>query len=173
MTTDLRDLYQQVILDHQRSPRNFRVIPQADRITKGHNPLCGDQVTIYLKLEGGKVADVSFQGVGCAISVSSASMMTERIKGKPVDEVRLLFQSFHKLLTGYPRDVGPGRRLVSAGGSDHRSAAVPGLDLLGKLKVFAGVRQYPIRVKCATLPWHALHAAIEGSEATVSTELHE
>ena len=166
MTTDLRDLYQQVILDHQRSPRNLRVIPQADRITKGHNPLCGDQVTIYLKLEAGKVADVSFQGVGCAISVSSASMMTERIKGKSVDEVRLLFQSFPKLLTGSPRDVGPGRRLVSAGGTD-------GLDLLGKLEVFAGVREYPIRVKCATLPWHALHAAIEGSEATVSTELHE
>ncbi|OHB79310.1 MAG: SUF system NifU family Fe-S cluster assembly protein [Planctomycetes bacterium RBG_16_64_12] len=160
MTTDLRDLYQQVILDHQRSPRNFRVIPQADRITKGHNPLCGDQVTIYLKLEAGKVADVSFQGVGCAISVSSASMMTERIKGKSVDEVRLLFRSFHKLLTGTDR------RLVSAGGTD-------GLDLLGKLEVFAGVREYPIRVKCATLPWHALHAAIEGSEATVSTELHE
>lgn len=152
--TDLRDLYQEVILDHQRSPRNFRVLPRADRCSKGHNPLCGDEITIYLTLEGDTVTDVTFQGDGCAICVSAASMMTQRVKGKSLDEIEALFHSFHKLMTGSDN-----------GGDDGNDFGA-----LGKLRVFSGVRQFPVRVKCATLPWHALYAAIGGDKETVSTE---
>ena len=151
MSTDLRDLYQQVILDHQRSPRNFRAIDEASRQSHGENPLCGDKVTIYLDLEGDVAVDVSFQGVGCAICTSSASMMTEQVKGKSFDEIEALFHSFHEMLT--------------AGGE--RADYV---DSLGKLGVFSGVREFPIRVKCATLPWHTLRAAIDNRGETVSTE---
>jgi nitrogen fixation NifU-like protein len=151
MTADLRDLYQEVILDHQRAPRNFRAPARADRTSHGSNPLCGDEVTVYLTLEGDRVADVSFQGAGCAICTASASMMTERIKSRSVDQVRALFDAFHELLT-------------ADGDDDGRS------DALGKLAVFSGVRAFPIRVKCATLPWHTLQAALEGGRETVSTE---
>jgi nitrogen fixation NifU-like protein len=147
----LRDLYQEVILDHQRNPRNFRAIPQPDRVTKGHNPLCGDELTIYLKLADDVVRDVSFQGVGCAICMSSASLMTEHLKGKSIDGIEAQLGSFHALLT------------------DGRDK-VRDFESLGKLRVFEGVRQFPVRVKCATLPWHTLRAAVKGNGETVSTE---
>lgn len=163
MTADLRDLYQEVILDHHRNPRNFGVMPQPDRTTNGHNPLCGDKVTVYLKLADGAVGDVRFEGVGCAICMASASIMTEQVRGKSRDEIGRLFKSFHTLLTESGDEL-QGRHLPSVG---HVDGAANGL---GKLKVFSGVRQYPIRVKCATLPWHTLWAAIEGKGQTVSTE---
>ena len=151
MISELRDLYQEVIVDHQRNPRNFRAIPKPDRVTKGHNPLCGDELTIYLKLADDVVRDVSFQGVGCAICMSSASLMTEHLKGKSVDEIEAQLGSFHALLT------------------DGRDK-VQDFESLGKLRVFEGVRQFPVRIKCATLPWHTLRAAVEGNGETVSTE---
>jgi nitrogen fixation NifU-like protein len=147
---DLRDLYQEVILDHSKRPRNFRVPPDANRKAEGYNPLCGDKETVYLKLDGDVVRDAAFQGSGCAISTASASMMTESVKGKSRGEVESLFESFHELITGEPSPA--------PGGAD-----------LGKLEVFAGVREYPVRIKCATLPWHAMKAALSGG-ATVSTE---
>lgn len=151
MTAELRDLYQEVILDHQKSPRNFRPMPDADRAAEGHNPLCGDRVTVYVKLDGGVVRDVSFQGVGCAICTASASMMTAHVKGKPTERIESEFETFHELLTGDADEA-----------EEDES--------LGKLRIFAGVRKFPIRVKCATLPWHTLHAAISGSEEEVTTE---
>ena len=151
MRTDLRDLYQEVILDHQRSPRNFRKLDTPDHTAEGYNPLCGDKIAVYLKLRGGVVRDVSFEGVGCAICTSSASMMTTLVKGKSIEHVEALFESFHALLTE---------------DTDGAKPSVP----LGKLEVFAGVRNFPIRVKCATLPWHTLRAAVQGSEQAVTTE---
>ena len=148
--SDLRELYQEVILDHHKKPRNFRKL-EGVRHVEGYNPLCGDKVTVYVKLEGDVVRDVSFQGSGCAISTASASMMTESLKGKTRAEAEALFRSFHDLLTGKPS----------------ASAAGPGL---GKLAVFSGVREFPVRVKCATLAWHTFHAALEGEDKTVSTE---
>jgi nitrogen fixation NifU-like protein len=149
--SDLRELYQDVILDHQKKPRNFRVLPEANRHAEGYNPLCGDKLTVYLRLEDDVVRDVSFQGTGCAISTASASMMTESLKGKTRAEAEALFKKFHDLIAG-----------------DHACAEpAPGL---GKLTVFSGVRQFPVRVKCATLPWHTLRAALQGGEKTVSTE---
>ncbi|HMC82654.1 MAG TPA: SUF system NifU family Fe-S cluster assembly protein [Candidatus Polarisedimenticolia bacterium] len=145
---DLRDLYQEVILDHSKRPRNFRQMEKADRLAEGFNPLCGDRVTVFLKLEDGRIGDISFQGSGCAISTASASMMTERLKGKTLSEAETLFSGFHDLLTGKP----------SAGGD------------LGKLAVFSGVCEFPIRVKCATLAWHTLRAALAKAAETVSTE---
>ena len=149
MTTELRELYQQVILDHNKKPRNFRVLEGANRTAEGYNPLCGDQITLYLRLEDGVVKDAAFQGKGCAISKASASMMTAAVIGKPLDEVLSLFQRLHTMLT------------VETGASG---------DGLGKLAVFAGVREFPSRVKCATLAWHTLHAALCGAAAPVSTE---
>jgi nitrogen fixation NifU-like protein len=149
--SDLRELYQTVILDHHKKPRNFRAQPDADRSAEGYNPLCGDQVTVYLKLDGDVVRDVSFQGAGCAISTASASMMTETLKGKTRTEAEAIFKAFHELVAG---DSGP-------------AVAAPDL---GKLAVFSGVREFPIRVKCATLAWHTLRAALEGKAKTVSTE---
>lgn len=149
--SDLRELYQEVILDHQKKPRNFREIGDSSGRAEGHNRLCGDRVTVYLKVEDGKVADVSFQGSGCAISTASASMMTEALKGKTLEEMEALFRTFHEMLTGTP----------------YEAEAKPAL---GKLAVFSGVREFPARVKCATLAWHTLQAALEGSESTVSTE---
>jgi nitrogen fixation NifU-like protein len=145
--SDLRDLYQEVILDHTRHPRNFGTLANANRNAKGHNPLCGDQVSVYLQMEGDRIADISFQGSGCAISTASASLMTEALKGLTVAEARDLFHGFHNLVTT---------------GGDPES--------LGKLAVFSGVREYPIRVKCATLAWHAVQAALDQQDHPVTTE---
>jgi nitrogen fixation NifU-like protein len=146
---DLRDLYQEVILDHNRRPRNFGPLPTANRRAEGHNPLCGDRVTVYLDLEDGRLRDVAFQGSGCAISTASASLMTEALKGLTLEEARGLFKGFHDLVT-----------LGAAEGSPE----------LGKLAVFTGVREYPMRVKCATLAWHALMAALDAQDLPVTTE---
>ncbi|HJN43928.1 MAG: SUF system NifU family Fe-S cluster assembly protein [Acidobacteria bacterium] len=148
--SDLRELYQEVILDHNRSPRNFGPLEGADLRADGHNPLCGDRLSVALKVEDGLVTDVRFEGSGCAISKASASLMTERIKGQTIDEARALFDRFHRLLTDQtaPTD----------------DAA------LGKLAVFAGVRDYPARVKCAVLAWHTLRAAVDDNHELVSTE---
>jgi nitrogen fixation NifU-like protein len=148
---DLRDLYQEVILDHSKRPRNFRTLPDADRQAEGYNPLCGDRETIYLKLDGDLVRDASFQGAGCAISTASASMMTESLKGKNRAEAEALFERFHDLIIG-----------------GHN--APPGGPALGKLEVFSGVREYPVRIKCATLPWHTMKAALSEDGRTISTE---
>ncbi|MFP5287887.1 MAG: Fe-S cluster assembly sulfur transfer protein SufU [Thermoanaerobaculia bacterium] len=145
--SDLRDLYQEVILDHNRAPRNFGTLANANRESEGHNPLCGDRVKIFLHVAGDRIEGIAFQGSGCAISTASASLMTEALKGKSVEEARRLFHGFHGLLT--------------AGGE---------ADGLGKLAVFAGVREYPIRIKCATLAWHAAQAALDQKDHPVSTE---
>lgn len=148
---DLRELYQSTILDHAKQPRNFRVPEGANRQAAGHNPLCGDRVTVHVRLEDDEVADVGFQGNGCAISTASASLMTQAVKGRPVAEVQKLFDVFHELVTSAPeREV------------DEQA--------VGKLAVLAGVREYPVRVKCATLAWHTLRAALAGSASTVKTE---
>jgi nitrogen fixation NifU-like protein len=149
--SDLRELYQATILDHNKQPRNFRVPAGANRQAAGHNPLCGDRVVVHLVLEDGVVKDVGFQGQGCAISTASASLMTQAVKGKSVPEVLKLFDAFHELLTADPRQE-------------------VDLEGVGKLAVFAGVREYPVRVKCATLAWHTLRAALEGAHQTVKTE---
>jgi len=146
---DLRELYQEVILEHSKSPRNYRELPAASRKAEGYNPLCGDHFTLYLNLEGDAIRDITFQGSGCAISKASASMMTQSVKGKTAQEAEKLFESFHKLVTGH--------------GNGNQAE-------LGKLAVFSGVSEFPVRVKCATLAWHALRAALEGTDETVSTE---
>ncbi len=151
MSIDLRDLYQEMILEHQRRPRNFRALARADRVSQGFNPLCGDRVTVYVTLAGEVLAEVAFQGEGCAICTASASLMTEHLNGKSLDEAERLFGAFHALLAENGRQT-------------------PDIDSLGKLKVFAGVRRFPVRVKCATLPWHTLRAALRGEGRTVSTE---
>jgi nitrogen fixation NifU-like protein len=145
--SDLRELYQEMILDHGRHPRNFRFPPDANRKADGHNPLCGDRLTVQLVFDGGIVKDVGFQGAGCAISTAAASTMTEVVMGKSVEEVEALFQDYHQLVTGKGGDS----------------------DALGKLAVFSGVAEFPMRVKCATLCWHTLRAAISG-RVVVSTE---
>lgn len=149
--SDLRELYQQLILDHHKRPRNFGSLASASHKADGFNPLCGDKVTVYVQLDNGRVADVRFEGSGCAISTASASLMTESVKGKTRAEAAALFEKVRELVT-----------------SDS-SAPVDALEL-GKLVVFAGVREFPMRVKCATLAWHTLQAAIEGSMQQVSTE---
>jgi len=149
--SDLRELYQQVILDHSKKPRNFRKLDSANRTAEGYNPLCGDQITVYLRLENDVIRDISFQGSGCAISKASASMMTASLKGKTTAEAEGLFETFHKMVTA---DL---------------STTFDPLEV-GKLAAFAGVREFPVRVKCATLAWHTLHAALEGKEEKVSTE---
>ncbi len=151
--SDLRELYQQVILDHNKSPHNFRTIDGADRISVGHNPLCGDRLSLFVKVDGDRIADVSFQGAGCAISKASASLMTDSVKGKSRAEAEVLFGRFHDLLTG-PPDVKVDPAVAKS---------------LGKLAVFSGVREFPVRVKCATLAWHTLQAALKGLDAA-STE---
>jgi len=145
---DLRELYQEVIFDHNRSPRNFHKMDDADRVADGHNPLCGDQLTLYVRLKDGVIDEVSFVGHGCAISTASASLMTEAVKGRTITEVEALFRDFHALLTGEPPQ-----------GRD-----------FGKLEVLAGVREFPVRVKCATLAWHTLHNALTGEAAPAKTE---
>ncbi|HEY3173253.1 MAG TPA: SUF system NifU family Fe-S cluster assembly protein [Thermoanaerobaculia bacterium] len=152
---ELRELYQEVILDHSKRPRNFGELAGANRKAEGYNPLCGDRETVFVRLEDDVLEDVGFRGAGCAISTASASMMTETVKGKTRTEAEALFERFHRLITG--RD-----------GEKDRGAPE-----LGKLAVFSGVREFPIRVKCATLPWHTLKAALAGVDQTVSTELTE
>jgi nitrogen fixation NifU-like protein len=149
LSAELRELYQSVILDHYKKPRNYGRPPGADRQAEGVNPLCGDHVHVYAKLEDDRVAEVGFEGSGCAISTAAASLMTQAVKGRTTAEVRELFERFHELVTG------------------RAEAAAEGL---GKLAVLAGVREFPARVKCATLAWHALRAALEGAGEPVSTE---
>jgi nitrogen fixation NifU-like protein len=148
---ELDSLYQEVILDHTRRPRNFRAMEGADRRAEGYNPLCGDKLTIYLKLENDRISDVSFQGTGCAISTASASILTETLKGKTRAEAEALFEAFHDLVTGKPAKDG-------------------NLPALGKLAVFSGVSEFPVRVKCATLAWHTLRSALGGDETVIITE---
>ncbi len=141
---DLRELYQELILDHSKRPRNFRALPGANRSADGYNPLCGDRATVYLRVEDDVLRDLSFEGSGCSISTASASMMTDALKGKSVTETKALFERFHELVTADP------------------SKAAPASAELGKLAVFAGVHEFPMRVKCASLAWHTMKAALEG-----------
>ena len=147
---DLGDLYQEVILDHNRQPRNFGTLPGANRTAEGFNPLCGDRVTVELNVQDGILKDIRFQGSGCAISKASASMMTESMKGRTQAEAEALFQQFHRLLT------------VENGPPDEAA--------LGKLVVFSGVKEFPVRVKCATLAWHTLRSALENARQVATTE---
>lgn len=148
---DLGELYQQVILDHNRSPRNFRELPDANRTAEGNNPLCGDEIKLWVRVKDGMIEDIGFRGNGCAISQAAASLMTSAVKGKPVAEAEELFRAFHAMVTG--TDPTPAQR-------EH----------LGKLAAFAGVREFPARVKCANLSWHTLHAALKDAAQSVSTE---
>jgi nitrogen fixation NifU-like protein len=147
--SDMRELYQEIILDHNKQPRNCYVMPCANKSADGHNPLCGDTVRVYLRIEDGIIEEISFQGAGCAICTASTSLMTESVTGKTVEEAKHLFDEFHDMLTGVAEEQG--------------------LEL-GKLQVFEGVREYPVRVKCATLAWHTLNAAMEGEDEKVTTE---
>lgn len=147
---DLKDLYRDVIIDHNRHPRNFGRLEPADAHADGHNPLCGDRLTIYVNLDGERIREAKFEGSGCAISVASASLLTEAVKGKSKPEVRALFDDIHSLLTRQDADVDPAR--------------------LGKLAALSGVREFPARVKCASLCWHTLNAALERTAEPVSTE---
>jgi nitrogen fixation protein NifU and related proteins len=159
--SELTDLYQEVILDHNRRPHNFRAIDAASAKQEGYNPLCGDRLTLYLTLDGEVIKDAAFQGSGCAISKASASLMTDAVKGKTVAEARALFDAFHAMITSDPTTPLPD---LSA---EARSAKVD----LGKLSVFAGVREYPTRIKCASLAWHTMKAAVaHETDAPVSTE---
>lgn len=146
--SDLNDLYQEVILDHNRRPRNFHPLEAASHTAEGYNPLCGDRLTLYLKVDDGVIADVSFQGSGCAISKASASMMTDALKGKTIADAQALFDRFHRMVTTAPDQA---------------------VEDLGKLSALAGVREFPVRVKCASLAWHTLKAALE-QQQKVSTE---
>ena len=146
---DLRELYQEVIFDHYSKPRNQHVLDCANHKAKGHNPLCGDQVTVYLKVADGVIEDLSFEGAGCAISTASASLMTEALKGKKIGEVEHLFNDFHKMVTTNEEEGHPD---------------------LGKLEALAGVREFPARIKCATLAWHTLQAALKDRQQPISTE---
>jgi nitrogen fixation NifU-like protein len=145
---DLNDLYQEVILDHNRRPRNFHALADASHLAEGYNPLCGDRLTLYLKVADGVVTDVSFEGAGCAISKASASLMTDAVKGKSIAEAQALFDRFHRMVTTPPEEP---------------------VEDLGKLSALAGVREFPVRVKCASLAWHTLKAAMTNEKRT-STE---
>jgi nitrogen fixation NifU-like protein len=149
--SDLRDLYQELIVDHNKNPRNYGVLADANRCAEGYNPLCGDKVTVYLHVDGDRIGDVRFEGAGCAISTASASLMTQAVKGKTVAEAEALFEAFHAVVTGQDTSDDAAERL-------------------GKLAVLAGVREYPSRVKCATLAWHTLHNAAHGDTAPAKTE---
>ena len=147
--SDLSDLYQEVILDHNRRPRNYGVLPDASRSAQGHNPLCGDKLTLYLKLDGDRISGISFEGSGCAISKASASLMTDAVNGRTIDEAISLFDRFHRMVTtpvGKPVDE----------------------ESLGKLAAFAGVREFPMRVKCASLAWHTLKSALASEKPAVA-----
>lgn len=145
--SELSELYQEVILDHNRRPRNFRILEDANHRAEGHNPLCGDRLSLFLRVDGGVVADIAFQGSGCAISRASASLMTDAVRGRPVEEVRGLFERFHRMVTTPPDR---------------------GVEDMGKLSVLAGVREFPVRIKCASLAWHTLKAALERDERTTT-----
>ncbi|GAB4357650.1 MAG: SUF system NifU family Fe-S cluster assembly protein [Immundisolibacter sp.] len=149
--SELRELYQELIVDHNKNPRNYGVLADANRHAEGYNPLCGDKVTVYLHVDGDRVRDVSFEGAGCAISIASASLMTQAVKGKTVAEAEALFGDFHAMVTG----------------ADQREETA---NRLGKLAVLAGVREFPSRVKCATLAWHTLHNAACGEASPARTE---
>ena len=151
MTDPVQDLYQEIILDHHRRPRNRRPLPCPSGCAEGHNPLCGDRVKVYYTLADGRIADVSFEGTGCAISQAAASLMTVTVKGKTVAEAEALFDRFHNLILGHEEPP-----------EEQKS--------LGSLRAFAGVAAFPLRVKCATLPWHTLRAALGGKAEAVSTE---
>ena len=146
---DIKDLYQEIIVDHNRNPRNFGVIADADKTMEGFNPLCGDKLKLYIKIDGKNISDIAFDGTGCAISVASASLMTDAMKGKSIDEAETLFNNFHSLIT-----------TENEIDSDH----------LGKLAVLAGVKNFPARVKCASLCWHTLRSALIGDDKPVTTE---
>ena len=148
--SELRDLYQDVILDHSKKPRNFGALENAQS-ARGHNPLCGDQLTVYVQVDDGVIADLKFDGSGCAISTAAASMMTQTLKGKTVEEAEAIFKRYHEMVTG------------TDGIEDH-------METLGKLAAFEGVSEFPVRVKCATLSWHTLRAAIENQAEPVTTE---
>ena len=149
MSEQLRELYQEVILEHSKKSRNFHTLETANHKAEGYNPLCGDHFTVYLDVKDGAISDIGFQGSGCAISKASASMMTQMLKGKTEAEAEALFTKFHDLVTGHTGGTG---------------------EELGKLAVFAGVSEFPLRVKCATLAWHALRAALHGDQEAISTE---
>ena len=149
--SDLTELYQEIIMDHNRKPRNFRKLEEASRSADGYNPFCGDKITLYLQVEDDVITDVGFQGSGCAISRASASMMTQTVKAKSTAEAQEIFDAFHRML-------------VRAPGSDFDASK------LGDLEVLAGVSEFPTRIKCAVLGWHTLHAALEGKDEPVSTE---
>ena len=149
--SDLTELYQEVILDHNRRPRNFHTLPDATRIANGHNPLCGDKLKLYLRLDGDRIADIAFEGSGCAISKASASLMTDALKGQSIADATALFGRFHQMVTT-PIDEPVDEASV------------------GKLAVLAGVREFPARVKCASLAWHTLKAALDGADEPVKTE---
>ena len=148
--SDLRELYQQVILDHNRNPRNFKELPGATRKVEGFNPLCGDHYTVFLNLDGDIIREVTYTGSGCAISKASASVMSSTVKGKSTEEANQLFDTFHSLVTGDTSTVDAGE--------------------LGRLAAFSGVSEFPARVKCATLAWHTLRTALEGEQETITTE---
>jgi nitrogen fixation NifU-like protein len=148
--SDLRALYQEIILEHNKNPRNFKKMPDATRMLEGYNPLCGDHYTLYLKIDNDAIVDISFEGSGCAISKASASVMTTLLKGKTKREAEKMFEKFHSLVTGELTDVS--------------------FETLGKLGAFAGVSEFPARVKCASLAWHTMHSALEAKKEVVSTE---
>ncbi len=150
MISEIGELYQEVIIDHSKRPRNFRVLEKPDRQAEGYNPLCGDRLVLYVKMDGERIAEISFQGSGCAISTASASIMTSELKGKTTKEAQEIFEKFHQMVTGAPNGAWE--------------------EKLGKLTVFSGVSQFPVRVKCASLCWHTLKAALEEKKETVSTE---
>ena len=147
---EMRELYQETILDHHKHPRNFGKLENAHS-SEGYNPLCGDRITVYVLLDGDVIEDIAFEGSGCAICTASASVMTEMLKGKPTEEAERLFGKFHDLVTGDPTET-------------------PNTEGLGKIAVFSGVREFPVRIKCATLAWHTLRAAMEDKTESVSTE---
>ncbi len=149
--SDLQELYQDMVIDHNNRPRNFRKLEGANREVDGYNPLCGDRITLYVNLDGDRIADVGFQGSGCAISRASASMMTESVKGKDVAEAQKIFEAF--------------RRMITRGPDEDFDA-----DVVGDLEILSGVSEFPARVKCATLSWHTLRSALEGEDEAVSTE---
>jgi len=149
--SELRELYQQLILDHNKSPRNFGDLPDANRSSEGHNPLCGDHIKVAVKLSEDLIEEIAFLGSGCAISKASASMMTAEVKGKTIEEVETIFRDFQSMVTS---DI----------------TTQPETDHMGKLAVFSGVREFPARIKCATLSWHTLHAALGGDDQSVTTE---
>lgn len=149
--SDLRELYQEVILDHSKHPKNYHKIDDASHFAEGFNPLCGDHFNLYLKVENGIITDVGFDGAGCAISKASASIMTSMVKGKKVEEAEIIFRQFHEYVTG-------------------KADKSFDIESLGKLAVFSGVTEYPVRVKCATLAWHTLKNALENKTEVVTTE---